>query len=167
MWSQVTIFWETVGEIWETVLVPQNTLKKHWTLLGIKAGKFLGVRRIFVRIHSNVPEKFVSQKWLRLFLEVTQKMSSCVLWRRKKSNWDVFRQSVSFITQWEQRCRNIYAQICRIFSLFSEICRIFDKSKLLGVHLYPPASLASRSSIEIQSLLFMVLSTGTQQLAQN
>jgi len=28
MWSQVTIFWETVGGIWETVLVPQNTLKK-------------------------------------------------------------------------------------------------------------------------------------------
>jgi len=28
MWSQVTIFWETVGRIWETVLVPQNTLKK-------------------------------------------------------------------------------------------------------------------------------------------
>ena len=28
MWSQVTIFWETVGGIWETVLVPQNTFKK-------------------------------------------------------------------------------------------------------------------------------------------
>jgi len=28
MWSQLTIFWETVGGIWETALVPQNTLKK-------------------------------------------------------------------------------------------------------------------------------------------
>jgi len=28
MWFQVTIFWETVGGIWETVLVPQNTIKK-------------------------------------------------------------------------------------------------------------------------------------------
>jgi len=30
-----------------------------------------------------------------------------IIWRRKKSNSDVFRQSVSFITQWEQRCRYI------------------------------------------------------------
>jgi len=34
MWSQVTIFCETVGGIWETVLVPQNTLKKT---LGVDA----------------------------------------------------------------------------------------------------------------------------------
>ena len=32
MWSQVTIFWETVGGIWETVFIPQNNLKKKHCL---------------------------------------------------------------------------------------------------------------------------------------
>jgi len=49
----------------------------------------------------------------------------------KKSNLEFFAQSVSFITQWERRCRNICARIFRNFS------RIFDKSKLLGVRLHP------------------------------
>jgi len=57
------------------------------------------------------------------------------------------------------------------FPYFQTNFRIFDKSKLLGVRLYPPAppphtpllKLASRSSIETPPLLFMVLNTGTQQ----
>jgi len=55
--------------------------------------------------------------------------------------------------------------------IFRDFARIFDKSKLLGVRLYHPASppptplskLALRSSIETPLLLFMVWNTGTQQ----
>ena len=59
------------------------------------------------------------------------------------------------------------------FRIFRDFARIFDKSKLLGLRLYPPASppatplskLPSRSSTETPSLLlYMVLNTGTQQI---
>ena len=65
-------------------------------------------------------------------------MSSCVVFWRKKSKSDVFRQSVSFITQIEQSCRNIFARIFRDFAkIFRDFARIFDTSKLLGLRLYP------------------------------
>jgi len=62
--------------------------------------------------------------------------SSDVFFWRKKSNSDVFDQSVSLIAQIDQRCRNNCAQIFRDFS------RIFDKSKRFGVrfHLLHPSS---------------------------
>ena len=57
------------------------------------------------------------------------------------------------------------------FHNIRDFAQIFDKSKLMGKYLYPPASLpptplsklASRSTIETPLLLFMVLNTGPQQ----
>jgi len=90
---------------------------------------------------------------------------------KKKSNSDIFRQSVSFIIHLEQKCRNTCAHILLDFArIFRDFDRIFDISKPLEVGLYPTTSppaplpeLASRSSIEIPSLLFIILNAGTQQ----
>jgi len=82
---------------------------------------------------------FLTQTWWRPFYSffvgytndkffvfcVTSKavfMFFCFYWR-KKSNSDVFSQSVSFITQWKQWCQNIFAQILR------DLARIFDRPK--------------------------------------
>ena len=56
----------------------------------------------------------------------------------KKSNSDVFDQSVSLITKIEQSCLNICAQLFRDFvQYYRDFARIFDKSKLLWVCLHP------------------------------
>ena len=102
--------------------------------IGARAGIFLGVRRIFVRIARKIVVRqtlplqiFLSQKTCRLFFGVTQKK---YFFFEKKSNSEVFHQSASLITQIEQICRNIYVRIFRNFA------RILDKSKLLGVFLH-------------------------------
>jgi len=125
----------------------------------------LGVRRIFVRIYSNLPEKFDSQKWLGLFLETTQKYDLHVYYGEEKSRIKTYFDSQSHSSHTENKGVEISVpKFCGIFfRIFRDFSRIFDKRKLLGVRLYPPASLASRSSIEAPSLLFMVLNTGTQQ----
>ena len=122
---------------------------------------------IFVRIYSNLPEKFVSQDF---FWKSHKRRSSCVLWRRKTS----FRR-ISTVSLVQHTMRiNVSKHLCPnfagFFSIISEILPGFLTNQnfwgcaCAPLHPPPPtplSKLASRSSVETPSLLFVVLNTGT------
>jgi len=66
------------------------------TTIGVEAGNFLGVRSIFARVYSNLPEKFHSKMIKTLFWK-PHKIH--VYFGKEKSHSDICRQSVSFIIQ--------------------------------------------------------------------
>jgi len=118
-------------------------------IIGVGAGKYLGVRRIFC---PNVPkfvEKFSAAKRPStnfLYQSVTYHQLSPTLkheangkkvflgvkknFLEKKSQTFLFSQTHLSLSK-KKRCRNFCVQIFRDFA------RIFDKSKLLGVCLRP------------------------------
>ena len=89
------------------------------------AGNVFPLNALFWRSHNN--------KKLNFFVwpPKKEKVFMC-FFRRNKSNLDVFRQSVSFITQWEQRC------LC---TKFPEFCPDFRQIKTfwgLSPPVHPP-----------------------------
>ena len=99
-------------------------------IIGVRVGKVWGCEGFMPEFPQTSPKK--------LFWR-SHKKTSCVFFfeEKKKSNSNVFRQSVSFITQWEQRCRKVCARIFQDFSrIFKDFARIFDKLKLLWVRFH-------------------------------
>ena len=131
--------------------------------------RIFGVQRIFVRICSNLPTKFLSQKLLRLFWK-SHKTGIHVYYGEEKSQNQMYFDRQSYSSHNENKGVETSVPKCcgMFFHIFRYFARIFDKSKLLAVHLYPPASppptplseLASRSRVETPSLLIVVLNTG-------
>jgi len=93
----------------------------------------LGGAKDFCPNLLKLTRKICVSKMLKTFFgSHTKKVFMCIM-KKKMSNSDVFRQSVSFITQWEQRCRNIRAQILRdFFPYFQRFCPDFWRIKTFG-----------------------------------
>jgi len=94
--------------------------------IGVGAGKFLGVQRIFARISPNLPQNFLCDFCLKSF-------------PHKDHLWYDLQKKVFLC---------LYAKVWRLFSpdfqgfcpnfqvFFPDFARIFDKSKPLGVRLH-------------------------------
>ena len=137
--------------------------KKSLETTRCRGKQILGGAKGFCPNLLKLTRKICVSKMITTFFEVTQKKVFIFMCS------DAFRQSVSFITQWEQRCRIICASMLRdLFPYFQRFCLDIWRIKTFRCSLAPPphtplSKLTSRSSVETPSLLFMVLNTGTQQ----
>jgi len=98
-------------------------------IIGLGAGTFLGLWRIFARIFPNFPEKcfvqlfptnFLHKDHYDLFWCGLQNRSSCV-----------FLQTLGTVFWSQATLGTIFTRIIR------DVAKIFSKSKLLGVCLHP------------------------------
>jgi len=103
------------------------------TGIGVGAGKFLGVRRIFARISPNLPEMLLCNFCPQIF---TKDMKTCFFGMiPKKGLTCVFLQALAAIFAWIFRD---LTQIVRGFAqIFRDFAQFLNKSKLLEVRLHP------------------------------
>ena len=122
MWSQVTIFWETVGRIWETVLVPQNTLKKTLGVSKESISKFLIGNRFHVKLRILSPYSNRIPSWkVHTWIEICASLN-----HRKKTKADGSRLIPRKHTETLVLLSVAYftATLFQIFSWLS-LCNIF------------------------------------------
>jgi len=112
--------------------------------IGVGAGKFLGVRRIFVRISPNLPEKLLCHFLCKHFLKQTffwdelyKRSSFC---KRLAPFFQIKPRWAPFLPRCSGFCEvfHSFAQISTDFArILKDFARIFTKSKLLEVCLHP------------------------------
>jgi len=125
--------------------------------IGVKAGKSLGVRKIFARISPNLPEKFSSNflceyflphsSW-RLFFGTTSKKGlyvilqvlSAIFWNQTTLRM-MFACMFRALAQIFRVFANIFIDFAYIFTAFArdfqEFCPDFRQIKTFGVRLQP------------------------------
>jgi len=115
--------------------------------IGVRAGKFFGVRKIFARI-SNLPKKFLDHFMCENFLMKTV----LVPFRQFKAPWAPFFQIkrcwAPFLLVFSGSLPRFSGIFAKVFTDFDQIspdfarisrgfAQIFTKPKLLGVRLHP------------------------------
>ena len=133
MWSQVTIFWETVGRIWETVLVPQNTLKK--TLLtrteyGVSCAKSSYVQPPARGPHEAQSKVLCDPFWFRCSISSLHTDNLSLFWYLTFTFWEEVVLSATFsslnrvLGDFHTSTHRLAQNILLVFVPFSYLCSI-------------------------------------------
>jgi len=102
-----------------------------------RSRQIFGVRRIFAQISPNLPETFLCDFCLQIFIS-WRPFYLFLVWPPKNRSSCVFLQTLGAIFSNQTTLGIIFARIFRDFAqIFKDFARNFDKPKLLWVPLHP------------------------------